>query len=117
MFYIDGKPILHVVDEATYYQAACWLGKTTADALQEALRLCWIDVYLGPPDLIVHDAGKNFMAKAFKANADQLHIRTKAVPIEAPHSMSIVERYHAPIRRAYNIIKAEAPNLNRYVAL
>jgi hypothetical protein len=26
------------------------------------LRLCWIDTYIGPPELITHDAGRNFIS-------------------------------------------------------
>lgn len=117
VFYIEGKPILHVVDEVTYFQSARWLKDMSAETLWTALRMCWIDVYLGPPDIIAHDAGKNFMAAAFQSNADMLIITTKSIPIEAAHSMSIVERYHAPIRRAYKIICDEAPDMDKDTAL
>ncbi|KAI0993907.1 hypothetical protein K3495_g14277 [Podosphaera aphanis] len=36
-----------------------------------------------------------------------LSIRTKCVPVEAAQSVGIVERYHGPLRRAYNIISEE----------
>jgi hypothetical protein len=58
----------------------------------DMLRACWIDTYLGPPDLIINDAGTNFTAQEFKQNAHILHIRTKAAPTEAAQSMGIVER-------------------------
>lgn len=117
IFYIDGQPILHVVDEATRFQAARWLSRVTSESIWQALRRCWIDVYLGPPDVIAHDAGKNFMGRAFQANADMMHIKTKSIPVEAAHSMSIVERYHKPIRRAFNVIKKEAADLDKEDAL
>ncbi|POS82415.1 hypothetical protein EPUL_006188 [Erysiphe pulchra] len=60
VFYINGKPILHVVDETTRFQAAKWLANMTSQTMWDALRLCWIDVYVAPPDLITHDAGSNF---------------------------------------------------------
>lgn len=101
IFYINSKPILHVVDEATYFQSTKWLAYMKAETLWKALRMCWIDVYLGPPDMIAHDASKNFMPAAFQSNSDMLHIRTKSIPVEAANSISIVEQYHTPIRRAY----------------
>ena len=61
---------------------------------------------------MAHDAGKKFMARAFEANADMLHISTKSIPVEAANSMSIVERYHSPLRRAFNIVKKEAPDMD-----
>lgn len=107
--FIEGKPVLHVVDEATNYQGARWLLASTADALWRALRMTWVDVYLGPPDVIVHDAGKNYMARAFQDNADFVHVATKAVPVESPQSMTVVERYHEPLRKAYLTLKKDGP--------
>lgn len=117
IFYIDKKPILHVADEATYLQSARCLKDMKVETLWMALRMCWIDVYLGPPDIIAHDAGKNFMAATFQSNSGMLHIRTKCIPVEAAHSMSIVERYHTSTRRAYKIICQESPDLDRETAI
>ncbi|KAI0992170.1 hypothetical protein K3495_g16016, partial [Podosphaera aphanis] len=60
VMYIDGSPILHVVDEATRFQAARWLKNMSSSHIWNMLRACWIDVYLGPPDIINHDAGTSF---------------------------------------------------------
>lgn len=117
IFYVNKKPVLHVVDEATRYQAARWLSNVTAESVWRAMRLCWIDVYLGPPDIVMHDAGKQFVARVFQTNAELLHIETRDVPIETPNSMSYVERYHNPIRHAFKIVTAEAPDLDPEAAL
>lgn len=113
IFYVDGKPILHVVDEATRFQATLWLRTVSAESTWRALHACWIDVYLGPPDIIAHDAGKNFMARAFQSNADMLHMRTMMILVETAHSISIVERYHSPLHRAVKIIRQEAPEIDQ----
>ncbi|KAK1953493.1 hypothetical protein LY78DRAFT_536072, partial [Colletotrichum sublineola] len=106
--YLDGnRPALHVVDAATSFQAARFLENVTAEHTWEALRMCWIDVYLGPPDWIVTDAGLNFHAAEFKQSARALSIHVKEVPIEAHNSIGKVERYHAPLRRAYKIFRDE----------
>ena len=68
------------------------------------LRLCWIDVYTGPPEVIIHDAGTKFDSVEFRESSTALGIQTKCVPVEAPQSVGLVERYHAPLRRAYMII-------------
>lgn len=102
--YIDNSPILHVVDEATRYQAARWLQNINAKHIWDTLRLCWIDVYLGSPDYIHHDAGKNFVSREFRQLATSLAITIKSVPVEAHWSIGIVERYHAVLRQAYKVI-------------
>ncbi len=112
VLYIDRKPIFHVVDEATRYQAARWLPDVTAEAVRRAMKLCWIDVYVGPPDVIAHDAAKYFLASKFQTYADMMHITTNAIPVESANSMSFVERYHKPLKRAYKIMEKEAPSLD-----
>ena len=44
-------------------------------------------------------------------------IQLKAILVEAYNSIRIVERYHAPIRRAYRIISAEIRDIDKDIAL
>lgn len=108
ILYIDEQPVLHVVDEATRF-----LPNMTSNSVWETLRECWIDTYLGPPDIINHDAGTNFSSTEFRQYTKSLDIEVKEVPVEAANSMGIVERYHLPLRRAYQIIKSELDQNNR----
>ena len=117
IMYISGKPLLHIVDEATRFQAGRWLQDISAKHTWDVLRMCWIDTYLGPPDLIAHDAGKNFISKEFKEYARTMGIDTKAAPVEAHNSIGMVERYHGPIRRAYQIIMTEIPGIDKEMGL
>lgn len=100
VFYIARRPILNIEDEATCYQDATWLKFKSMNAtdLRQALNRCWIDVYVGPHDIITHDAGKAFIARSFQSQAELFHIQTDEVPIEASSSMALVERYHQPHR-------------------
>lgn len=50
------------------------------------------------------------MTRVFQSNSSMLLIMTESVPNESPNSMSFVEHYHVPVRRAYNIIKHETPD-------
>ena len=50
VMYLEERQTLHVVDEATSFQAARFLENLSARTVWEALRNCWIDVYLGLPD-------------------------------------------------------------------
>ena len=79
--------------------------------------MCWIDTYLGPPDVITHDAGKNFISREFKQYAATLGTITKSVPVEAHNSIGMVERYHGPLRRIYRIITTELPDISKDMAL
>ena len=117
VLYIENRPTLHIVDEATRFQAGRFLKDISAKHTWETLRTCWIDTYLGPPDLITHDAGKNFASKEFKQYAGNMSISVKPIPVEAHNSIGMVERYHGPLRRAYQIIVAEIPGIDPDFAL
>lgn len=57
------------------------------------------------------------MGCAFAVNANMLHIATKSVPVESANLMSIFERLHSPLRRAFSINKKEALDIDSYYAL
>lgn len=104
---LGDKNALHVVDSATGFNAARFLTSMSAKDTFEALRSCWIDVYLGPPDVVTHDSGTNFASQEFRAEAKSMGISCKQIPTEAHWSIGKVERYHQPLRRAFKIISQE----------
>jgi hypothetical protein len=53
--------------------------------------MCWINIYLGPLDLITSNIGKNFINKEFKEYINTIGIRTKVILIETHNSISIIE--------------------------
>lgn len=116
IMYIDNRPVLHIIDEATRFQAARFLRDISTKTTWDALRLCWIDTYIGPPDLITHDAGKNFISREFRQNAKAMSISTKAVPVEAHWSIGILERSHEVLRRVFKIIEEEC-HVSKEIAL
>ena len=107
--YLDNRPVLYIVDASTSFQAGRFLASLSAKETWEALKMCWIDTYLGPPDVLTHDAGTNFAASEFRAEAKLVGITCHQIPVEAHWSIGKVERYHVPLRRAYEIMKAEIP--------
>jgi len=107
VLYLEGKPVLQVVDSATSFQAARFLKDMKAKTAWDTIQECWINTYLGPPDIIVTDAGTNFTGTDFKQYANLMAISVKEVPVEAHNSVGKVEAYHSPLRRAYQIIQVE----------
>ncbi|KAM4062524.1 integrase core domain-containing protein [Hirsutella rhossiliensis] len=105
------RPVLHVVDAATAFQGARFLPSMSAKDTWETLRTAWIDTYLGPPDTIRHDAGTNFASMEFRQEAKLMGIKCSQVPVETHWSIGKIERYHAPLRRAYDILNAELSNV------
>jgi len=79
--------------------------------------MCWINIYLGLPDLITYNAKKNFISKEFKQYATIMGISIKGVLVKAHNSIRIVERYYSLLQQAYQIIMTEIPNINKEMGL
>jgi hypothetical protein len=74
-------------------------------------------VYLGPPALIIHDPRSNFSSKEFRGNAYLARSDVSEMLTEAYNSIGKVERYHAPLRRAFDILTKELPRTSREARL
>jgi hypothetical protein len=104
VMYIDNNLILHVVDDVTRFQIAKWLQNISVKHIWKMLRLCWIDVYLNLSDHILTDADKNFASREFRQFAISMIIIIKAISMKTHWSIDVVKRYHAELRRAYQMI-------------
>lgn len=109
VMYIRGKPVLHIVDEATHFAAAMFLRKVSSAEVWRTFLRCWVHVYLGPPDYLRVDQGSNFTSEETSANAEGCGIKLIKEPVECPNSMSHVERYHGPLRSAYEKLMKDLP--------
>ena len=89
IMYINGKTIIHVVDEATHYQAALFLRRVNAEETWKAIMKCWFRVYLGPPDHLRVDQGSKFVSKQFRDSANAEGIILLEAPIEFPATMTM----------------------------
>jgi hypothetical protein len=87
VMYLDKKPVLQVVDSATAFQAARFLKDMSACTAWDTLRICWINTYLGPPNRLIYDAGKNFVFTEFRQLANSIVIEVKEVPVKAHNSV------------------------------
>ena len=69
--YIDGKPVLHLVDDSTRFSAARLLSSVSTESTWEANFICWATVYTGLPHTFMVDQGSEFQ-KTF-AKLSELH--------------------------------------------
>ena len=67
--------------------------------------------------MITYNTKKNFINKDFKHLAIIIGITTKTVLVEAHWSIRKVEHYYIVLRRAYQIVSEELPDLNKEIAL
>ena len=64
---------------------------------QDTLYIYWINTYLGPPDIVIYNAKKNFVFTEFKQLTNSMAIKIKEVPVEAHNSVGLVKRYYIPL--------------------
>ncbi|EKD18830.1 hypothetical protein MBM_03072 [Drepanopeziza brunnea f. sp. 'multigermtubi' MB_m1] len=109
VMHLDGKNVLHVVCDSTNFQAATFLKSMSAQHLLKGFNRCWVNTYVGPPTNVVHDPGTNFNSVTFRGYLKGISSTPKQMPVEAHHSVELVERYHVPVRRAFKIVTKELP--------
>ena len=69
MLYLDKKPVLYAIDDATIFNAARFLKDMSAKAAWDTVRTCWIDMYQGPPDYFIYNTRTNFVSNEFRQYA------------------------------------------------
>lgn len=83
------------------------------DAFLEA----WVTVYVGIPNRIRTDQGSVFTSQ-FWDNITALHgIDLQLSSIQSHNSIGIGERYHAPLRRIFRVIRSQYPKLDPEIAI
>jgi hypothetical protein len=57
--------------------------------------------------MLIYNAGKQFISTEFASKVRGIVIKLKYVLIKVYYLISLVKRYYAPLRRAYNIIRED----------
>ena len=110
IFYLDGKPVLHIVDDATHFSAARFMPRVSTAAIWEALVLCWTAIYTGLPHTIMVDAGSVFR-ETFAEIAELHDVKTARTGVQSHNSLGIGERYHKPLRDTYRKMRVDFPSM------
>ena len=114
--YLDGRPVLHIIDEATRFSAARFLAKNSTESVWETIVLCWSSVYTGLFDYVMVDEGSQFRKKF--AELAKLHDgNLQKTPVESHNSFGIGGRYHKPLRDSYGKLKIEYPRMQLQLLL
>ena len=60
IMYLDGRAVLHIVDEAIRFSTARFLTKVSTENVWEAILLCWSSAYTSLPQNTMVDEGSQF---------------------------------------------------------
>ena len=111
------KPVLHVVDAATHFQAAAWLEKQDVTHVWNAFLICWARVFVGNPEEVLTDQGSVFISEGFRELCSKSDIRLKHVPVESHNSLSVGEGYHNALKRTFGKLRVCHPKADAKLLL
>ena len=85
--------ILHLIDSATRYSAACLITTKHQDEVLRNIYLMWIS-YFGCPQTFLSDNGGEFSNDQFREMNEKLNVKNATTAAESPFSNGIVERHN-----------------------
>lgn len=112
------RTVLHIVDRDTKFGAACFLVHETTTAVWEAFLRTWVAPYVGYPECLAFDQGPQF-GKSGDWHGLLLSAGIKEQPsgVESHNALGNGERYHAFLRRVFNKVRADSPELSEELSL
>ena len=116
VMYVDGKPVLHIVDEITKFRAAKFLPDVSTKNIWRTLLEIWVMIYTGLPNRMIVDQGSAF-GGLFVDLAALGNVEVERTGVEAHSSLGLGERYHQPLRPTYRKIMAQHPSTEPKLAL
>jgi hypothetical protein len=111
LIYIDGRPVLHVVDTGTTFESATFLDEQSFGSVWNAFLRCWSTMYVGFPTSMLTDQGSVFLSRDWKASCAALGIRLRHTGMESHNSLGTGERFQALLRHIYNKVSLDHPPL------
>jgi hypothetical protein len=99
------------------FQATSFLKDISARTAWDILRLCWIDIYLGLLDNIIHDIRKNFISIEFRQYTKSIVIQVQEMLVETYNSIGKIERYYTFLQQVYKIIYNKLHNTSIEISL
>lgn len=108
--HIDGRDVLHIVDQANYLSSKQFQTKRNTDSVWNAFVSCWCAVYSGSPNKRITDQGSQFREKFI--DIAQVHdIIVLTTGVEARNSLDIGEGYHQLFRNIYRKLRLDNKKL------
>lgn len=117
LVWLNGVSALHVVDTHTSFQNAVFIKDKTPEGLWRSFTECWSTVYLGLPNVLRVDQEASFNSAKFMTLAEAHGITLQFSGVESHNALGKGERYHAPLRRVYQILAKNHPNMSKDLLL
>lgn len=117
LMYLDGRSVLHAVDEDTLFNAAAF---TRGEKLEELWQLylhVWVHPYVGHPQVLHVDQALQFKSPAWRALTTSAGTELVLSGVESHNALGGGQRYHAFLRSIHRKVWADHPGINQEAAL
>lgn len=112
IMYLDGQPVLHVVDIGTGFGNAAPLSESTVEVVWATFTSIWATLYPGYPNKLRVDSGSICTSPSWTHCTDEAGIQLQISGVESHNSLGLGERYHSPPRRIFKKIPFDAPGVD-----
>lgn len=109
--------VLHIVDTNSYFQNAIFSKGQSSRHIWDAPVEAWSSVYIGYPRILKTDRCKAFTSADWKKLAEMTGMSVQISGNESHNSLGVGERYHDPLRRVFDTVCSEYPNLDPETAM
>ena len=99
--FVDGKPFLHRIDNATRFSVAAALKSKRAEEVVEKIFIHWISIF-GCPQQILSDNGGEFNNGLVRELGENVNTEILTTAASSPWSNGITERHNAIIESMVN---------------
>eukprot|EP00171_Calliarthron_tuberculosum_P018868 IDg18868t1 len=89
IMYLEGKLVLHIVDEGTRFSAARFIPSVSTKTIWQTFLTCWVAIYTGLPHKILVDHGTAF-GRMFKTLGNLREVQIQSRGTEAHSSLGLV---------------------------
>lgn len=105
--FINGEPVLHLIDHATRYSSGCRVRNKKPETIVQAILSHWIRIF-GCPKQFLSDNGGEFVNQEFLEMCEKFNIICKTTAAESAWSNGLCERHNAVIGDMVSKIIAES---------
>lgn len=103
---------MHIIDVHTLYQTAEFITSKSATELWYTFLRCWATIFVGYARKIRVDHETAFDSDEFRKTAMKAGFILQFSGIESHNSLAVGKKYHGPLRRVYNKLKDDYPNID-----
>ena len=117
LIWLDGKPVLHILDACTNFSAARFLPAEDTATVWNTLLKAWAHLYVGFLESLLVDQGSVFLSDECEGACQSSQIELRTTGVRSHNSFGAGETYHFLLRRIFNEAKMDHPELTKELVL